>query len=61
MLQMNKFNIGDKVKVTSGSLVGLPGRITRIYKHKVRIKLDIKSKTLFVSISPAYIEAVADE
>jgi len=53
------FNVGDKVEVIKGSLMGLQGRLISIKnKQKVKIEIDAISQSVYLSVPKSFLEII---
>jgi len=53
------FNVGDKVEVIKGSLMGLQGRLISIKnKQKVKIEIEAISQSVYLSVPKSFLEII---
>ncbi|NOX47511.1 MAG: UpxY family transcription antiterminator [Chlorobi bacterium] len=56
---IKEFNVGDKVEVIKGSLMGLQGRLISIKnKQKVKIEIEAISQSVYLSVPKSFLEII---
>lgn len=58
-ITVDKFQVGDKIEIMKGSLVGLQGNLVKIHgKQKVKIEIESVGQSLILTIPKAHLKII---